>query len=117
MQAARGLRLTMLDDSPSAIIDRLRVCILEEQDENVLAVHLQTLQHVMAPAPAGEVDQLIEELASRPQGAFLRQDDPDREPFDADRWNKRNDVVELASAILTHLGVIDGALFSRATPF
>jgi hypothetical protein len=113
MQAAHGLQLTTLDeDSPSAIIDRLRAPVLEEQDDNVLAVHLQTLQLVMASAPAGEVDQLIEELAGRPRGVFLSQDGPDRGPADANRWDQRNDVVELASAILTHLGVIDSALFS-----
>jgi hypothetical protein len=113
MQAAYALQLTTLDeDSPSTIIARLRAHILEEQDENVLAVHLQTLQRVMAAAPTGEVDQLIEELAGRPQGAFLRHDDPDRGPADANRWNPRNDVVELASAILTHLAVSDSALFS-----
>jgi hypothetical protein len=113
MQAAHGLQLTMLDeDSPSAIIGRLRAHILEEQDDNVLAVHLQTLQHVMASAPAGEVDQLIQELAGRPLGAFLSEDNPGRGPADANRWNQRNVVVELASAILTHLGVINSALFS-----
>jgi hypothetical protein len=112
MQAAHGL-LSIIDaDSPSTIVGHLRVRILQEQDENVLAVHLQTLRRVMATTPAGDVDQLIKELAGRPLGAFLRQDDPDEGSADADWWNKRCDVIELASAILTRLAVVDGALFS-----
>ncbi len=112
MQAAHGLPSIVDADSPSTIVGHLRVRILAEQDENVLAVHLQTLQRVMAAAHAGDVDQLIEELAGRPQGAFLRQDDPDEGSADADWWDRRSDAVELASAILTRLAVVDGALFS-----
>jgi hypothetical protein len=113
MQAAHGLQLTMVDEHPpTAIIGHLRAPILEEDDENVLAVHLQTLQSVMASAPASEVDQLMEELAARPQGAFLSQDSPDQGPADANRWDQRNEVVELASAILTRLGVTDRTPFS-----
>ena len=113
LQAAHGLQLTIVDEnSPAAVIGHLRVPILEEEDENVLAVHLQTLQSVMASAPSGEIDQLIEELAARPHGAFLSQDAPDRGAADANRWDQRNDVVELVSAILTRLGVIDRDLYS-----
>ena len=112
MQAAHGLQLTIVDEKPAAVVDLLRVPILEEDDESVLAVHLQTLQSVMASAPAGEVDQLMGELAGRPRGAFLSEDDPDQEGADANRWDQRNDVIELASAVLTRLGVIDRTLFS-----
>jgi len=112
MQAAHGF-LSIIDaNSPSTIVGHLRVRILEEQDENVLAVHLQTLQRVEPAASVSDVDQLIEELAGRPLGTFLRRDDPDERSAGADWWDPRIDVVELASAILTRLAIVDGALFS-----
>ena len=108
MQTAHGLLLITVEaDSPPTIVGRLRVRILEEQAENVLAVQLQTLQRVMATAPAREVDQLMKELAGRPQGAFLRQDDADGQPTNADWRDRRTEVFELASAILTRLAVVD----------
>jgi hypothetical protein len=113
MQAAHGLLLITPDaGAPSTTPGRLRAHILAEQDENVLAVQLQILQRVMTSAPAAEVDQLVQELADRPQGAFLRQDDPDEGSANGNSWSRRSDLFELASAILARLAVVDSAPFS-----
>ena len=113
MQAAHGLPLIDADvGPPSTIIGHLRVRVLQEQDENVLAVQLQAIAGLTAATPAGEVDQLLEELSDHPQGAFLRQDDPGGEPLAESRWSHRGDVAEVAAAVLTRLAVVDGAPYS-----
>jgi hypothetical protein len=115
MQAAHGLLLIDVGGDPLPTnFDRLRSHILDETDEQVLAVQLQLLAQAMATTPAADVDQLIEELAARPQGRFLHRDEPDGEPVDGGSWGRRSAVVEWTAAIVARLAVVYDVPFSAS---
>jgi hypothetical protein len=111
MQAAYGLVL-IDSDAPSAqvVVDRVRARILDEQDIHVLAVHLRTLASV-THAASRDVDRLLEDLASRPQGAVLHQGDSGSLP-EGHSWAGREAMNDLLASMIVYLAVVDGAPFS-----
>ena len=116
MQAAQGLQLVgeNLPDSAgmvAAVHDRL----LNEGEPLVLSVLLDILRRAVAQAPR-DVDTLLEEFATSPQGAFLADptspsDSHGREPA-GDPWTGRDVTVDLMAPMLVFLAVVAGTPFA-----